>query len=201
MQTDQYRTLAEPSEGLYKEKGSRFLAFAYPVMTQDECKELITAAEKKYHDARHHCYAWQLGPSESGAKYSDDGEPSGTAGKPIHGQILSAGLSNVLIVVVRYFGGIKLGTGGLFAAYKTAAADAIANGTVVEKTYQSVISIEYPYVVMNDVMKVMKSSSAEVLSQKFDMDCRITFTLRKSDVETLTGLLTAIEGLRLSVES
>ena len=137
MVDDIYKTLNSPSEGLYKEKGSKFLAFAFPVYDETEIRNLIAEIKKQYYDARHHCYAWQLGLDKSNFRANDDGEPSGTAGKPIYGQILSHQLTNVLIIVVRYFGGIKLGTGGLVAAYKTAAADAIAHSEIIDKTVQS----------------------------------------------------------------
>ena len=152
-QTDLYTTLLNPSEGLYKEKGSKFLAYAYPVMEEEQIKQYIQDLKQKYYDARHHCYAWQLGLDENHYRVNDDGEPSGTAGKPIHGQIRSHSITNVLIVVVRYFGGTKLGTSGLINAYKLASADALANATLVERTINDHYRIGFSYAVMNDVMK------------------------------------------------
>lgn len=180
MALDQYKTIAAPAEGIYKEKGSRFLAFAYPVYNQDEIKNIIAQNEKKYHDARHCCYAWKLGLSEDNFRQNDDGEPSGTAGRPIYGQILSNELTNILVVVVRYFGGIKLGTGGLIVAYKTATADAISNAQIVEQYVMDTYNIRFSYEAMNEVMKIIKDASLEVLTQQFDLQCLIQIRVRNS---------------------
>ncbi len=188
MQNDEYQTISSPSEGLYKEKGSRFLSFAYPVFSVEEAKAIVEQKQKEFHDARHHCFAWSIGHSET--RMSDDGEPSGTAGKPIFGQILSANLSNILIVVVRYFGGIKLGTGGLIVAYKTAAADAIANAQVVLRLYEDIVSFSFPYLSLNDVMKTIKKSNANIIEQNFDNNCNIKISIRKSDTSNLILKLT-----------
>src|SRR5574344_2074526 len=154
--SDQYKTLKNQSNGIYKEKGSKFLAFAYPVYNEDEIKQIVNEKKREFYDARHCCYSWHLGLDANNFRANDDGEPSGTAGRPIHGQILSAGLTNILIVVVRYFGGIKLGTSGLINAYKAAAADAIANAEIIDKTVNNFYRISFSYEAMNDVMKVIK---------------------------------------------
>ncbi len=194
MTTDKYRTIATPAEGIYKEKGSRFLAFAYPVFSVDEIKELIAKTEKKYHDARHCCYAWKLGLGEDNFRQNDDGEPSGTAGRPIYGQILSNNLTNILVIVVRYFGGIKLGTGGLIVAYKTATADALTNATIVERHVQDIYDISFPYDVMNDVMKVLKDASLEVLNQQFDLSCICRVRMNQSQTDGVLKRIADIKG-------
>ena len=156
---DLYRTVEVVAEGLYKEKGSKFLAFVYPVATEEQIREIITGIKGKYYDARHHCYAWRLGAAKNHFRMNDDGEPSSTAGKPIFGQIQSFDLTNVLIVVVRYFGGTKLGVSGLINAYREAAADAIRNAVIVEKTVDEILRIRFSYLVLNDVMKVIKEEN------------------------------------------
>ena len=158
MEEDKYRTVNAIAEGLYKEKGSRFISFIYPVKSEEEIKDIVAGLKTKYYDARHHCYAYCLGANRERFRANDDGEPSSTAGKPILGQIISNDLSNVLIVVIRYFGGIKLGVSGLIQAYKEAAADAINHAEIVERTVDEVIRVHFAYVVMNDVMKVLKES-------------------------------------------
>jgi len=193
---DTYKTLACPSEGIYKEKQSRFLSFAFPVTTLDEIKEILEKHRKKFYDARHVCYAYMLGYERTDFRTNDDGEPSGTAGKPILGQINSNELTNVLIIVVRYFGGIKLGTSGLITAYKAAAADAIANNEITEKTVDENISIEFEYPHLNDVMKIIKEENPEIVSQILDMDCKITLRIRKSKAEKLQSRLSKIESLQ-----
>lgn len=191
LRDDEYLTIADVAEGLYKEKGSRFLAFVYNVTTADEAKEIIEAKDKEFHDARHCCYAWKL-IGKDDYKSSDDGEPSGTAGKPILGQIVSAGLSNVLIVVVRYFGGIKLGTGGLIVAYKTAAADAIASATTEVRTIRSQVTVRFPYMAMNGVMRVVKDCSPNIVEQSFDNDCTMVLDIRKGAVDSLVQRLESL---------
>lgn len=194
---DEYQTIVGPSEGLYKEKGSRFLAFAYPVDTLDEIKEILEQIQKKYYDARHRCYAWKLGLDENNFRKNDDGEPSGTAGQPIYGQILSRGLTNVLVVVVRYFGGIKLGTGGLIVAYKTATADALDGAEVVRKKVEKIVRISFGYDAMNGVMRVVKDSGATVLKQDFNLECVMEVRIRQGGVDGLVG---ALKELRMGVE-
>lgn len=187
--TDLYRTVRNRTEGLYKEKGSKFLSFAMPVQNVDEIKELLSGFRKEYYDARHVCYAYVLGADRKEWRANDDGEPSGTAGKPILGQINSKELTNVLVVVVRYFGGILLGTGGLITAYKEASADALNKAEVVEKTVDRQISIHFEYPLMNEVMRIVKDTGAQVLEQGYDQDCNMTLNIRLQDVPELVGKL------------
>lgn len=167
-------------EGFYSEKRSKFLAFAHHVETQEEVKTLLADYRHKFYDARHVCYAYAMGPDGADFKMNDDGEPSSTAGKPIHGQIVSAGLTDVLIIVVRYYGGVNLGTGGLIVAYRTAAADAIAHSQREERFVNETVVFSFPYVMMNGVMKVVKAMEPRIVSQQFDNTCTITLSIRKS---------------------
>lgn len=178
---DTYRTLADPSRGLYKEKGSKFLAFAYPVQTETQVKAHLETLHKEYFDARHHCYAYVLGPGQETYRANDDGEPSATAGRPIHGQILSFGLTDVLVVVVRYFGGTKLGTSGLINAYKAAASDALQQARIVEKTVMKRYRVRFPYDKMNQAMRIVKDFQLRVLDQQAQMECVLTLEVRLSD--------------------
>lgn len=177
---DTYRTLAAPAEGLYKEKGSKFLAFAYPVHSTDEVKAHLEQLRKDYFDARHHCYAYILGPRKDAFRANDDGEPSGTGGRPIHGQLLSADLTDTLIVVVRYFGGILLGASGLANAYKTAAHDAIDHATVIERTIDECYRLRFKYESMNDVMRILKDFDLKPLNPQYDMECSLEVSVRQS---------------------
>lgn len=177
---DTYKTLAAPSEGLYKEKGSKFLAFAYPVHNLDDIKAHLEQLRKDYFDARHHCYAYILGPRKDAFRANDDGEPSGTGGRPIHGQLLSADLTDTLIVVVRYFGGILLGASGLANAYKTAARDAIDHATIIEKTIDARYRLGFEYVTMNDVMRILKDYDLKPENPQYDMDCSLEVSVRQS---------------------
>ncbi len=177
---DTYRTLAAPAEGLYKEKGSKFLAFAYPVHTLDEVKARLDTLRKEYFDARHHCYAYILGPRKDAWRANDDGEPSGTGGRPIHGQLLSADLTDTLVVVVRYFGGILLGGSGLANAYKTAARDAIDHAQIVERTIDVRYRLGFAYEAMNDVMRLLKDYDLKPQQQQFDLDCSLEVEVRQS---------------------
>ena len=177
---DTYKTLAEPSEGLYKEKGSKFLAFAFPVRTLDEVKAHLEQLRKDYFDARHHCYAYILGPRKDAFRANDDGEPSGTGGRPIHGQLLSADLTDTLIVVVRYFGGILLGASGLANAYKTAARDAIDHATIIEKTIDARYRLAFAYETLNDVMRILKEFDLKPENQDFNLDCTLEVSVRQS---------------------
>ncbi|MGN0010797.1 MAG: IMPACT family protein, partial [Marinilabiliaceae bacterium] len=195
MQTDEYRTVAHEATGIYEEKGSRFLAFAYNVTSADEAKALVKEKQKQFHDARHHCYAWRLGAGDGETKVGDDGEPSGTAGRPILGQILSAELTNIVVIVVRYFGGIKLGTGGLIVAYKTATADALQNADIVLRTFNARLSVSFPYLAMNGVMKTLKDSTANVEAQNFDTDCQMTLSVRIGEKDRLVERLNDVDGV------
>ena len=181
--SDTYRSIAAPAKGLYKELGSKFLAFAYPVETEEEAKNLLAAVRKEYFDARHHCFAWRLGLTGEPYRLSDDGEPSSTAGRPIHGQLLSNGLSDILVVVVRYFGGVKLGVPGLIRAYKTATQDAIANAEIIEKVAGEHFTLKFGYLQMNDVMKVLKDMGITPLTQSFDLDCTLEVRVRLTQIE------------------
>ena len=181
--TDRYRSIEAPSTGVYKDNGSKFLAFAYPVETEEQAKEHIAALRKEYFDARHHCYAWRIGLEGALWRANDDGEPSSTAGRPILGQLLSAELSDILVVVVRYFGGVKLGVPGLIKAYKTATAEAIAAARIVEKTACATCRIGFDYSRMNDVMKIVKDWNLRILSQQFENDCEITVRVGLAKVD------------------
>ena len=195
--SDSYLTLSSPSEGIYTEKRSKFLAFAFPVTTVDEVKELVEAHQKKFYDARHVCYAYMLGHERLVFRANDNGEPSGTAGKPILGQINSNELTDILIIVVRYFGGVKLGTSGLIQAYKAAAAEAIAAATIIEKTVDEQITIAFEYTLMNQVMRVVKEEAPDIISQSFDNDCLMTLAIRASLMPRLRQRLEKVEKLRI----
>lgn len=178
--SDTYLTIQDKSEGIYTEKRSKFLAFAHPVETIDEIKDLLTDYKKKYYDARHVCYAYMLGPERADFRANDDGEPSSTAGKPILGQINSRELTNILVVVIRYFGGVKLGTSGLIVAYREAAAEALSAATVIEKTIEETVTFTFPYVMMNSVMRVVKELNPRIVEQKYDEMCIITLAIKRS---------------------
>ncbi len=197
MNEDVYRTIAAPAEGIYTEKRSKFIAIALPVRTVDEVKALLEEYQKKYYDARHVCYAYMLGSQRKDFRANDNGEPSGTAGKPILGQINSNELTDILIIVVRYFGGIKLGTSGLIVAYKAAAAEALAAAEVVEKTVDECIRFWFEYPFMNDVMRVVKEEGPEIVEQGYDMDCRMTLRIRSSLMPRLRARLEKVETLRI----
>ena len=188
---DQYHTISENSvgEGYYTEKRSKFLAFAHHVETVEEVKSIVSAYRKQYYDARHCCYAYMLGPEQKAFRANDDGEPSSTAGKPILGQINSAGLTDILIVVVRYYGCVNLGTGGLIVAYRTAAADAIANATIEVRQVEETIKYDFTYPMMNDVMRIVKEMQPQVVDQQFDNACSITLRIRKREAEQLRSRL------------
>ena len=197
MNEDVYRTIAAPAEGIYTETRSKFIAIALPVRTVDEVKALLEEYQKKYYDARHVCYAYMLGPQRKDFRANDNGEPSGTAGKPILGQINSNELTDILIIVVRYFGGIKLGTSGLIVAYKAAASEALAAAEVVEKTVDECIRFWFEYPFMNDVMRVVKEEGPEIVEQGYDMDCRMTLRIRSSLMPRLQARLEKVETLRI----
>ena len=186
---DTYNSIGSPSRGLYKDQGSRFISFAYPVETEAQVKELVDSLKKEYHDARHHCFAYRLGLDGSRYRMNDDGEPSSTAGRPILSQIGSAGLSDVLVVVVRYFGGIKLGVPGLIKAYKTAAQDALAQAAKVEKTAAVSYHIEFDYMNMDSVMRTLKDMDIPQSGQNFGQLCSMDIRVRLSQQEELTKRL------------
>ena len=195
--TDVFKTIASPSEGQYTEKRSKFLAFAFPVSTVDEVKDLLDEYQKKYYDARHVCYAYMLGHERLVFRANDNGEPSGTAGKPILGQINSNELTDILIIVVRYFGGVKLGTSGLIQAYKAAAAEAISAAKIIEKTVDEAITIAFEYALMNQVMRVVKEEEPAIVNQSFDNDCLMTLSIRASLMPRLRQRFEKVEGVRI----
>ncbi|HVN58887.1 MAG TPA: YigZ family protein [Bacteroidales bacterium] len=192
---DKYRTIRKPSKGLFRDRGSRFIAIALPVASQALVKELLESYRKEYHDARHHCYAWIIGPGKEQWRINDDGEPSGTAGKPILGQINSNDLTNILIVVIRYFGGTLLGTSGLINAYRSAAADAIKNSEIVECTVNAYYTIKFPYAVLNDVMRIIKEEDLLQSDQLFELECSLKVGFRLSHKDRIIRRLSAVPGL------
>ena len=187
--TDEYKTIQATSEGYYTEKRSKFLAFAHHVETVDEIKEILAGYRKKYYDARHVCYAYMLGAARTEFRANDDGEPSSTAGKPILGQINSNELTDILIVVVRYYGGVNLGTSGLIVAYREAASDAIAHAKVVISQVEEEIVWQFSYPQMNDVMRIVKEMQPRIISQSFDNTCEIRLRIRQSEAEALRSKL------------
>ena len=189
---DEYKTIASTSEGYYTEKRSKFLAFAHHVQTVDEVKELLTGYRKKYYDARHVCYAYMLGAERTEFRANDDGEPSSTAGKPILGQINSNELTDILIVVVRYYGGVNLGTSGLIVAYREAAADAINHATIETRQVEEIVKYSFAYPQMNDVMRIVKDMNPRIISQTYDNTCEIVLSIRKSEAEQLRNRLKSL---------
>ena len=187
--TDEYKTLKTEGEGYYTDKRSKFLAFAHHVSTVEEIKEILARYRKKYFDARHVCYAYMLGPERLEFRANDDGEPSSTAGKPILGQINSNELTDILIVVVRYYGGVNLGTSGLIVAYREAAADAIAHSEIETRQVEEIITYDFPYPMMNDVMRIVKDMQPRIVSQTYDNTCEIRLSIRKSEAEQLRNRL------------
>lgn len=197
MQDDTYKTITGMSEAVFTEKRSKFIAAAIPVRTLEEVKSHLEVWQKKYYDARHVCYAYMLGAERKDFRANDNGEPSGTAGKPILGQINSRELTDVLVVVVRYFGGIKLGTSGLIVAYRTAAAMALDEAEIIEKTVDDTVTVAFEYPFMNDVMRIVKEESPEILEQSYDMDCLMTLRIRRSMMEKLSARLEKVETARI----
>ena len=187
--TDEFKTLKSGGEGYYTEKRSKFLAFAHHVQTVDEIKDLIAGYRKKYYDARHVCYAYMLGPERLEFRANDDGEPSSTAGKPILGQINSNELTDILIVVVRYYGGVNLGTSGLIVAYREAAADALAHSEIETRQVEEIITYSFAYPLMNDVMRIVKDMQPRIMEQTYDNTCEIKLSIRKSEAEQLKSRL------------
>lgn len=195
--SDTYKTIRDQSEGLYKDKGSKFIALAFPVKDEGEISGHLDEVKKTYHDARHHCYAWALGFNAERYKINDDGEPSGTAGKPIFGQIRSFELCNILIVVVRYFGGTKLGVRGLINAYKGAALDAISNNSIITKTIRNHYRLYFPYPAMNDVMQTLKEYDLPQSAHQFDLDCKLDFSVRQKFSDEIVLKFEKIRDARL----
>lgn len=197
MLTDSYQTIATPSKGIYKAKGSKFLAFAYPIFSEQEFKDKLHLLKKEYHDARHHCFAYKLGLNENKCRFNDDGEPISSAGKPIFGQIQSFKLTNIAIIVVRYFGGTKLGVGGLITAYKEAAKDALNNAKIITRTVDNVYQIEFGYEIMSKVMNFLKHHQLNVISQVLAEKGTIQFKIRQSKSEQLIASLKTIKGIKV----
>lgn len=195
--TDQYLTVSTPSEGIYKEKGSKFIAYLYPIESDEEAMMHVADLKKRFHDARHHCYAYQLGVDGEKYRENDDGEPSGTAGKPIRGQIRSKGLTHVLIVVVRYFGGTKLGVPGLIHAYKSAALDAIENALVVEMVVEQEVAFSFDFLLMNDVMRLIKDRGAHIKSQDYQSETIFYVSIRQSHYTSFIDHLSKIRGVTI----
>ncbi|MBO7492910.1 MAG: YigZ family protein [Bacteroidales bacterium] len=186
---DSYKTIAKPAEGSYSEKRSKFLAYAFPVQNEQEVKQRLAEIQKKHWDARHHCYAYILGPHKDAYRLNDNGEPSGTAGRPIYGQLLSKDLTNTLVIVVRYFGGIKLGVSGLQNAYKVAAREALDAAVIEERTIQETYRVTFEYVKMNDIMQILKDPEVQVLDRQSYMQCIYTISVRQRDADRITNAL------------
>jgi len=194
---DTFKTIEKPSEGLFKDKGSRFISYAYPVNSEEEIRELVQSIKKEHHSARHHCYAWRMGPEKLLFRVNDDGEPSSTAGKPILGQIQSFDLTNILIVVVRYFGGTLLGVPGLINAYRNAALDAINKAEIREIVVEKWLLIEFDYLVMNQIMKVLKEEKLPQIDPQFDLSCKVKTHIRLSEVDRILDALLKIDSINI----
>ena len=197
MQEDSYQSILQRAEGIYKEKGSKFLSFAIPVCSVDDAKMVLQSFRANYHDARHICYAYVIGYPNSVVRSSDDGEPSGTAGKPILAQIQAKQLSDVMVVVVRYFGGVLLGTGGLVVAYREATVDALNNTTVYTKIVEQALTIQCAYPQLNEVMKIIKDNNLTIISQTLEISCTLKVQIRLSNFETITERLKQVHGLQV----
>ena len=194
---DQYKTIKNPSEGIYRDKGSKFLAFAFPFQKEEQLKEIIAKLKTEHPKANHHCYAYRLTPDRSIFRANDDGEPSGTAGRPILNTLLSRDLTNILIIVVRYFGGTLLGVSGLINAYKQATEEALNKAKVIYKTVQDVYQIKFEYPLMNDVMKIIKDEVLDNFNQEFDLSCKIEIAINKSEVIRIIGKLEMLTPIKL----
>jgi uncharacterized YigZ family protein len=192
---ERYRSLKEPAEGIYREKGSRFLAFGFPVENGEEIKTILSGIRKKYHDARHHCYAYRLGIRKEAYRVNDDGEPSGTAGRPIYGQLVSNNLTNTLVVVVRYFGGTLLGTGGLINAYRQATADMLSRAIVIERQVEARLQISFPYEALNSVMRIMKEEELLPLDPHYNTICSMYVMVQEKLLKATITRLLGIPGL------
>lgn len=195
---DIYKTIDEPSEGIFRDKGSKFIAYAYPFKDENKVKEIIAELKSMHPKARHHCWAYRLTPDRTVFRVNDDGEPSGTAGRPILNVLLSMDVTNIMVVVVRYFGGTLLGVPGLINAYKSATQEALQIAEIVEKTVNDVYEVTFDYIQMNDVMRIIKETEVIILSQDFDTKCKITFEIRKLQVNEVIGRMEKIEGLTIN---
>lgn len=194
---DSYKSIKRQSEGYFKDRGSKFISYAYPVETEEEIKDILDLLRKEHHSARHHCYAWRLGKKEVVYRANDDGEPSSTAGKPILGQLQGFGVTNVLVVVIRYFGGTLLGTSGLINAYKNAAADALGNAEIFNFTIDSVFRLTYTYNEMNEVMRIVKQENLNILDTKFGDICSLDFSVRESKAKKTEKLFSRFHGIKV----
>ena len=199
MEQDEFRTITAMAKGLYKEKGSKFISIAVPVRDEDEVQGKLEEIRKQYHDARHHCYAFRLGYKGETYRTNDDGEPSGTAGKPIYGQILSKELTDILIIVVRYFGGTKLGVSGLITAYKSASRDALEQAEIITGTIDDCYEVHFAYPLMNEVMRLVKNYKLKLLKQHFELTCTIVFLVRKSKSEEVHEKFSKINGVKIGM--
>lgn len=195
--TDTYKTIKSKSEGSFKDKGSKFFAFVFPVENEEEVKELLTQIKKEHHSARHHCYAWRLGTEDILFRANDDGEPSSTAGKPILGQLQSFEVTNVFLVVVRYFGGTLLGTSGLINAYRTAAAEALKNADIVTRIIKENFRLKFTYKEMNEVMQIVKQENLHITDTRFELDCQLDFSVRKSEASRIEELFRNFYGVEI----
>ncbi len=194
---DTYKTVSSVSNGLFKDKGSKFIAYVFPVQSEEEIKKILSRIKKEHHNARHHCYAWRLGIAGQAFRTNDDGEPSSTAGKPILGQLVSFGVTNVFLVVVRYFGGTLLGTGGLINAYRSAAANALHNAQIITKVLEETFLVKFTYSQMNDVMQMVKQENLDVVNTRFELDCELEFSIRKSEEERVFHLFNTFHGIQI----
>ena len=192
---DSFQSIAQPSEGLFKEKGSKFLSFAYPVNNEEEIKLILANIRKEHFSARHCCYAWSLGIDHERSRVNDDGEPSGTAGRPIYGQIQSHRLTNILVVVVRYFGGTLLGVSGLIQAYKESALSAIGNAEIITKVVEHIVEVHFEYGAINDMMSLIKEEQLEIINSQFDLKCLIRLKVRAAKLEEIESKMAKIDGI------
>jgi uncharacterized YigZ family protein len=197
---DLFKTISADSEGQFRDRGSRFIARAFPVVAEEEIKERIAILRKEYHDARHHCFAWRLGPEMERYRINDDGEPSGSAGRPIFGQIQSRELTNILVVVIRYFGGKLLGVGGLINAYKTSASNALENSNIIEKRVEKLLKLQFSYDAMNPVMNIIKEFGLVFDNQHFDINCKLNLSVWIRQIGEVTDRFAKIEGCRIIPE-
>lgn len=200
MQTDQFKTIESESHGQYKDRGSKFFAFAYPIQSEDEVKHILQKLKKKYHDARHHCFAYKIGYESTLYRINDDGEPSGTAGRPIFGQIVSNELTNILVVVVRYFGGTLLGTSGLINAYRCAASQSILNARVICRYIHKNFRISFRYAHINSVMRIIKEENINILKQEFMSDCNMTLSIRHSKFNIVKERMHKLKSLNMDFD-
>ena len=196
---DVYYTIEKESQGFFKDKGSKFMAFAFPLQNEEKVKEIISTLRKEHHGARHFCYAWRLGSKEIVHRANDDGEPSSTAGKPILGQLQNFNVTNIIVVVVRYFGGTLLGTGGLINAYRIAAADALKNAEIIQKIIEKEIILNFTYKELSEVMYIIKQENINVSKTRFEENCSLTLTIRESDYERISQIFKNIYGVRLKI--